>query len=65
MGLVLNQAKDLCDVVPVERDGLHGLYGTQSVGCFSHHATLNSLIKADVGISRLAFNAGTAWAVPT
>ena len=29
----------------MERDGLHGLSCTKSAGCFSRHATLNSLIK--------------------
>ena len=37
----------------VERDGLHGLSCTKSAGRFSH--------EADSGISRLAFNARTAW----
>ena len=47
----------------VERDGLHGLSCTKSAGRVSRHATLNSH-KADVGISRLAINAPTAWTVP-
>ena len=33
----------------VERDGLHGLSCTKSAGCFSPHATLNSLIKQTLG----------------
>ena len=33
----------------VERDGLHGLSCTKSAGCFSRHATLNSLIKQTLG----------------
>ena len=41
----------------VERDGLHGLSCTESAGSFSRHATLNSLVKADVGFPRPAFNA--------
>ena len=33
----------------VERNGLHGLSCTKSVGCFSRHATLNSLTKQSLG----------------
>ena len=33
----------------VERDGLHGLPCTKSAGCFSLHATLNSLMKHTLG----------------
>ena len=33
----------------IERDGLHGLFCTKSAGCFSRHATLNSLIKQTLG----------------
>ena len=47
----------------VKRDGLNGLTCTKSAGRFSHHATQFSH-KADIGISRLAFNAQTAWTVP-
>ena len=47
----------------VERDGFHGLSCTKSAGRFSRHATLNSLIKQNIAISRLAFSARTAWTV--
>ena len=33
----------------VEQDGLHSLSRTKSAGCFSLHATLNSLIKQTLG----------------
>ena len=33
----------------VERDGLHGLSCTKNAGCFSRHATLNSLKKQTLG----------------
>ena len=48
----------------IERDNLHGLSCTKSAGSVSRHATLNFSHKADVGISRLAFNARTARTVP-
>ena len=34
----------------VERDGLHGLSCTKCAGCFSRHATLNSLIKKTLAL---------------
>ena len=47
----------------VERGGLNGLSCTKCAGRFSHHATQYSH-NADIGISRIAFNARTAWIVP-
>ena len=47
----------------VERDGLHGLTHQECwsllTSCYSQFSH-----KADVGISRLAFNARTAWTIP-
>ena len=48
----------------VEWDRLDGLSCTKSAGRFSPHACYSQFShKADVGISRLSFNARTAWTV--
>ena len=47
-----------------ERDGLHGLSCTKCANRFASHVSSQFSLKADVGISRLAFKARTAWTKP-